>query len=279
MCPQCQKTDLQFIGVPQHDAKYKVNECRGCGFVFTLPRPSPAELIEYYSSDYFVCSDKGAGYENYYEIGEHNMRRMWPEYLQIAGKLPVDILDVGSASGAFLHEASTAGARVQGLELSSDAADRAMNVHGIPTIVGDIWSTELEGQTFDAITMWHILEHTIDPVGVIRRANSLLNEHGTLFIELPQWKSLGRIVKGMNWAQLVPPAHINFWTVSSMKSLLTHNGYQVERIQTVGVAGMRELSHRFHHFRWLFRGIEAIVESLNFGGYIRVLAVKVDEAP
>ena len=97
MCPQCQKTELLFIGVPKHDSKYKVNSCVGCGFVFTLPRPTPAELVDYYSSDYFVASDKGAGYANYYEIGEHNMRRMWPEYVQIAGKLPNKLLDVGSA--------------------------------------------------------------------------------------------------------------------------------------------------------------------------------------
>jgi SAM-dependent methyltransferase len=204
------------------------------------------------------------------------MRRMWPEYLQLAGKAPNKLLDVGSASGAFLHEALNSGVSVLGLELSSDAAERAIKVHNVPTIVGDLWSTELRGDTFDAITMWHVLEHTIDPVGVIQRANSLLTENGTLFIELPQWNSMGRIVKGMTWAQLVPPAHINFWTVASMKRLLTQNGFKIERIQTVGLSGMRELSHRFANLSWLFRTIELLAESVQCGAYIRVFARKVD---
>jgi transcription elongation factor Elf1 len=278
MCPQCNKSDVRSIGVPKHDSKYRVQSCDSCGFVFTFPRPTPTELVAYYSSDYFVASDKGAGYADYYGIGEHNMRRMWPEYLQIAGKTPNKLLDVGSASGAFLHEALKSGVSVLGLELSCDAAERAINVHNVPTIVGDLWSTELGGDTFDAITMWHVLEHTIDPVGVIKRASSLLTENGTIFIELPQWNSLGRIVKGMRWAQLVPPAHINFWTVSSMKRLLTQNGFKVVHIQTVGLTGTRALSHRFASLSWFFKGVESLVESLEFGGYIRVLAVKADRA-
>lgn len=278
MCPQCKNSNLSTIGVPKHDTKYKVNLCAECGFVFTLPRPTPAELVDYYGSDYFVASEKGAGYDNYYEIGEHNMRRMWSEYLQIAGKSPNKLLDVGSASGAFLHEALISGVNVLGLELSCDAAERAIKVHHVPTIIGDMWSSELDTNTFDAITMWHVLEHTIDPVGVIQRASSLLHENGTLFIELPQWNSMGRIVKGMMWSQLVPPAHINFWTVSSMSRLLVQNGFRVERIQTVGLSGMRGLSHRFTYLAWLFRGLEWLVESCQWGGYIRVLAVKADKA-
>lgn len=272
-CTICSSKILARIGVPNHNSSYTVFQCRGCDFVFTLPLPSTAELYDYYNVDYFESSVKGSGYADYYTLGEHNMRRMWPEFKAWAGIVPKCLLDVGSASGAFLDEARKDGVKVTGVELGLEAVERSRTVYGLDTRHGDLFSSELNGG-YDCITMWHVLEHIIDPVQTIRRAVELLDVGGHLFIELPQWNSVGRFAKGMSWAQLVPPGHINYWTVTSMSKMLAANGLAVVKIGTVGLAHSREYCEKYPMLSPVIKLIETAVSSAGFGGYLRVVARK-----
>jgi hypothetical protein len=122
--------------------------------------------------------------------------------------------------------------------------------------------------------MWHVLEHIINPVQTIRRAGELLNSDGYLFIELPQWNSAGRLAKGMSWAQLVPPGHINYWNVTSMSKMLTANGFLVVKIGTVGLANSREYCEKYPLLTPVVKLVEAAITTMGLGGYLRVMARK-----
>ncbi len=242
--------------------------------MFTLPLPTATELYDYYNVDYFESSVKGSGYADYYSLGEHNMRRMWLEFKTWTGIMPNCLLDVGSASGAFLDEARKDGVNVSGVELGLEAVERSRSVYGLDTVHGDVFSAELTGG-YDCVTMWHVLEHIIDPVRTIRRAGELLDSNGYLFVELPQWNSAGRLAKGMSWAQLVPPGHINYWTITSMSKMLRANGFDVVKIGTVGLANSREYCEKYPPLSPAIKFLEGAISAMGLGGYLRVIARKV----
>lgn len=277
-CPCCRAVSTQ-IGVVNVFGEYRVSRCSGCGFVFAAPRPTPEQLADFYGSEYFALrSDDRLGYRNYRDLGELNARRMWHVF---AGRLvPPDagrrILDVGCATGGFLAEASAAGWQCTGVELSADAAQVGREQFGLNVIVGDIHSPDLHVGSFDVLTMWHVLEHLIDPVAALRRARDLLAAGGYLFIELPNWGSLGRIVKGLRWAQLKPPEHINFFTPKSLALACRSAGFTVEWATSAYPSVFDRL--RLVRLRWPIDAAAAAVAAVacktGHGGYVRLLARK-----
>lgn len=281
-CVVCQETKLETLGSVTTCAVYAVVRCSRCQLVFTLPRPTEAELAAHYSADYFTASHKEAGYDDYFEVGEDNMRKMWIEfegqYLG-PGASCGSMLDVGCASGAFLHEAKRAGWKTCGVELSGTAVERARSRYGLEVIHGDIFTHDLDGLHFDIITMWHVLEHTIDPANVLRRAFDLLSEGGLLFIELPNWNSLGRKVKGFKWKQLCPPAHINLFTPASLRRALALSAFEAIHCKTHSVVGFDIYKDKAPGWlRPTVRAVERVPEILGWGGYLRASATREPEA-
>jgi transcription elongation factor Elf1 len=107
-CLICGSASNAIVGCVNTTRRFDVVRCAHCNFVFAMPRPTEAELVEHYGADYFTDSNKEAGYLDYYTIGEMNMRAVWPifkEYARIGLEKPTSILDIGCASGAFLDEA------------------------------------------------------------------------------------------------------------------------------------------------------------------------------
>lgn len=277
-CLICHSDKISIIGTVETSGHYEVARCKACHFVFTLPRPTPEELIAHYSADYFTNSSREAGYVDYYLVGEMNMKAMWPSFKDYAKLKEEDkktILDVGCASGAFLAEAEHDGWKTKGIELSEDAVGRAKSEYHLDVMQGDIFDERLEAGAFDVVTMWHVLEHTIDPMEVLQRAHDLLTPTGLLFIELPNWNSLGRLIKGTKWKQLVPPAHLNFFVRESMRYALQHSGFEVIRCSTQHIVGFDVLKSRSPKpIVPLLSGFEAAVVTTGCGGYLRALARK-----
>jgi 2-polyprenyl-3-methyl-5-hydroxy-6-metoxy-1,4-benzoquinol methylase len=219
------------------------------------------------------------GYADYRGLAEINARYMWTFFAKHYLQKPDQggrLLDVGCATGAFLAEAQRSGWTCTGLELSSDAVKVARGEFGVNALQGDLSTGALTPDSFDFVTMWHVLEHLIDPADAIRRVTQLLVSGGKLYIELPNWNSLGRVAKGAAWSQLRPPEHINFFTPRSLIALVSGAGLRVARCSTAypslrDKARVRRVSKPLHVF---VAGIAMLAESLGRGGYIRLLAEK-----
>lgn len=276
-CIVCSK-NVKIIGEVVTNKKYEVAKCQTCHFVFILPRPTKAELIAHYDADYFTNSNKETGYKDYYNVGEDNMRAMWPvfkSYVGLGASEGGAILDVGCASGAFLSEAQGEGWKAKGVELGEDAVKRAREKYHVDVYRDDIFCDQLDATSFDVVTMWHALEHTLDPMAELQRAYSLLTPSGLCFIELPNWDSLGRIAKGTKWNQLVPPAHLNFFTKESMAVALKKVGFQDIKCSTHHIAGFARLKSKAPRVaKAPLNGIEALVEGRGHGGYLRAVGRK-----
>jgi len=162
------------------------------------------------------------------EIAEHGV--MW---LPIArrGRL----LDVGCGSGLFLERMRDFGWQVAGVEPDASAAEAARQRLGDDClVVPGIDDPALAGQSFDAITLSHVIEHVPDPVDTLRSCRDRLEPTGTLVCVTPNTRSLGARSFGANWLHWDPPRHLNLFDPASLERAVRDAELEVERITTPG---------------------------------------------
>jgi len=144
---------------------------------------------------------------------------------QVGGRY---LIDVGSGPGTFLAVAQRLGWRVDGLEISSDAA-RIANDLGIPTVCAPLAQTpdKFKGR-FDALTCFEVLEHVPDPREFARHLRSLIKEQGVAFLSVPNRGD--PYVMRLTIPEATPPIHVNFFNAASIRLLLRQAGFS--RVQT-----------------------------------------------
>ena len=277
-CPVCRveaaPTRLSVVT----DRRYHVDRCGSCGLAFTVPRPTALALAAFYGEQYFkrTQSDLPFGYVDY--EGESwaaiNADRTWDdlgEWGRETRGVPLKrLLDVGAATGDFGARALGDGWDVVAFELGDSARARAAE-KGLATVTS---LDEAQG-SFGLITMFHVLEHLIDPLNALVQTRSLIDSKGLLAIEIPQWRSAGRIARRSRWAQLRPPEHINFFSKRSLAYALESAGWAVVRNSTpypkaallaLDAAKKRKPRQACVHAARL------VVGRAGFGGYLRAIA-------
>jgi SAM-dependent methyltransferase len=98
-------------------------------------------------------------------------------------------------------------------------------------LTSDLFSAELPAAAFDAVTMGDVVEHLTDPGAALRRTRGLLAPSGVLWLTLPDAGS--RVARAMRrrWWSVIP-THVQYFTRSSLSTLLERQGFQVLEITT-----------------------------------------------
>lgn len=218
-CGSLLRTDARQIH------RYHVATCHECGLRWLTDPPGGEDLQELYSSGFYEPGPARAN--RLVELGhDFNNAIRLRELLGLpAGRL----LDIGSGRGRFLGAAKRAGWDVVGIEFETGLAEVSSRRYGVPVLVGDAVSADVRGP-FDAITMWHVLEHLPDPRSALARAAGLLRPGGTLIVSVPNNDSLQARLGGEDWLHLDIPRHIYHFTPGSLSCLVEQAGLRVERI-------------------------------------------------
>jgi SAM-dependent methyltransferase len=135
------------------------------------------------------------------------------------------LLDVGCGSGTFLHVARQYGFKPHGMDVSARAAEIAGRQYGIPVRQGGIGSRVWDGQTFDFITMFHVLEHVPEPKLALESVRELLRPGGRLIIQVPNISSVQARIFGRLWYGLDVPRHVINFTPRALGHLLEEIGF------------------------------------------------------
>jgi SAM-dependent methyltransferase len=91
--------------------------------------------------------------------------------------------------------------------------------------LGGIEQFEGNRETFDWITMSHVIEHVHDPVKVLRAAHALLKPGGRLWLETPNAASFGHRHFGAHWRGLEPPRHLVVFDGQSLALAMMSAGF------------------------------------------------------
>jgi 2-polyprenyl-3-methyl-5-hydroxy-6-metoxy-1,4-benzoquinol methylase len=211
---------------------YKTVKCIACGLVFVTPQPSRKFLTEAYTEDYF---------RPWLQDQRKQRSKMWQSRLNTLRRLSKTrghLLDVGCGDGLFLELARNDGWLVTGTEISSFAMTYGRDQVGLNIMQGDILEIEFPAKEFDAVTMWHVLEHTTRPFETLSKLRRLLKDDGVLIIAVPnlenklsQW--LYWLIKGKRLHLFDPgdrELHLFHFNSKTIRLALEKAGFRVVTI-------------------------------------------------
>jgi 2-polyprenyl-3-methyl-5-hydroxy-6-metoxy-1,4-benzoquinol methylase len=214
-----------------HKHGYRIFRCRSCGLLFRGELPTPEDLLRIYSHAYFQRESKAdaEGYDDYLSDGpEHRLTaRRRVEELARRATVCGGLLDVGSAAGFFMDEARSAGWQVQGIDVSSDMSTWGRENLGLEIATGLFQQADYAAGSFDAVTMWDYIEHSIDPTLDFEKAAHVLRPGGVLMLSTGDAASLVARISGRRWHLLTPRHHNFFFTVATLRRYLEQSGFEV----------------------------------------------------
>lgn len=119
------------------------------------------------------------------------------------------LLEIGPGIGAFARAAVLAGFEVTAIEMDARCCDYIESVVGARAICSDRPAQALSSlPPFEAIAMWHVIEHLEDPWGVLERAAAALAPGGALIVATPNPQSLQFRLLGRYWCHIDAPRHL-----------------------------------------------------------------------
>jgi SAM-dependent methyltransferase len=145
----------------------------------------------------------------------------------VANSGPGRVLDVGCGRGVLLQEFRRRGWEVQGTELSESAASYARQTLTIPVEIGDLETIGFPPNYFDAITLWHVLEHVADPRALLAEIRRILKPDGVLLVAVPNFGSLEARVSKDKWFHLDVPRHVTHFSATTLERALNENGFDL----------------------------------------------------
>jgi SAM-dependent methyltransferase len=231
---------LSSVVDAQSGELFGILRCARCRLGETFPRP--INIGNYYGETYY-------GQRHGITADYCDSRRY--RILERACGNPGRLLDIGCGEGTFLLAAQHQGWKVIGTEVGSAAAAAA--ARGIP-IARSLEETNA-ASGFDAITMWHTLEHFVDPHAIVAQAGALLRPGGTLIVAVPNAGGLQATLFRSNWLHLDVPRHLFHFTQEALS-------HAIERVG-LAVDGWHHQEFEYDLFGWLQSAINVLIPSPN----------------
>jgi ubiquinone/menaquinone biosynthesis C-methylase UbiE len=215
---------------------WRIHRCLDCGFGWTEPTLRDEEIKQHYPPTYLGDTERTL---DEFLSGRLQQSRSWKKEVEkvdlVQGFVSGGrILDVGCGDGKFLWALDSRRWNRTGVEFSEETV-RLVNgrIDNLKLVEGDIFSSELRENTFDVVTLWHVLEHLPRPQEVLERVRRLLSPGGWVLISLPNLNSLqARLFRRYWYAFDDVPRHLYHFAPRPLEILLQEKGFQ-------------ELEHRF----------------------------------
>lgn len=232
-CPWCKSEnnslflELKDYFLTQED--FKIYECNDCKLLFTTPCPLPSEIGKYYkSTNYLSHSEEKKGLVPfiYNKVKKTNIKNKFNIIKEHCKKNDINLLDIGCGIGDFLLYAKEHNCNITGIEPDADArkiAEKKLNTKVLQT-------DELKNipdQSFDAITMWHVLEHVPDIRTEICHLERLLKKEAVLILALPNYKSYDAEYYKDKWAAYDVPRHLHHFSQTSIKNIFENSNLEL----------------------------------------------------
>jgi 2-polyprenyl-3-methyl-5-hydroxy-6-metoxy-1,4-benzoquinol methylase len=208
---------------------FPIAECNDCLLRFTQDVPDAIGILPYYKSEDYIShtnTSKGIINRLYQIVRKRTLRKKRKLLQKVTGMGKGQLLDVGSGTGSFVSEMNLHGWNVTGLEPDAGARQVAKNEYNIELKDMNQFNHLAEG-SFDAITLWHVLEHVHDLSAYMIQLKALLKEEGKLIIAVPNYTSLDAAIYKEHWAAYDVPRHLYHFSPQSMQVLMEKNGLRL----------------------------------------------------
>ncbi|PTX60478.1 methyltransferase family protein [Kordia periserrulae] len=198
----------------------------------TEPQPSLEKLGSYYESEDYISHTDAK--RNLFEKIYH-----WVRSYMLSKKIKLveqhtksdtkKLLDIGCGTGDFLAIAKKRHWEIAGVEPDAQARKIASKKTATKIETNEYLS-QIPNESFDAITMWHVLEHVPNLSEQIQTLKRLLKPNGTIFIAVPNFKSHDAKHYKEFWAAYDVPRHLWHFSQTSIKKLFQKENMKVVKI-------------------------------------------------
>lgn len=238
-CPLGCTRDDEFV-LSGHDllsnlpGQFSVVKCKGCGLMRTNPRPSADTIGFYYPDDYgpykgtqVVDVKPNSALKRFLKP---MVNWIFDDKAQALPTLkPSNMLEVGCASGSFLHKMAGQGWHVEGIEFSEQAAQSAIDL-GYKVHIGSLEDAPSPSQQYDLIVGWMVLEHLHDPMACLIKLNEWTSEEAYLVLSVPNANSETFSFFNDKWHDLHLPNHLYHFTPKTLNQALKAGGWDLDKI-------------------------------------------------
>ena len=225
-CPVCESTNInKFIDSNDFSTShenYTIFKCNHCDFAFTQDVPDEDSIGNYYKSEEYVShsdTKKGLFFKLYHIVRNHMLKSKQHTVEKIAGIKNGKILDIGTGTGYFLNQMKNAGWDVSGIEQDHDAREFGKSHFGL-NVFDKNKLFDFDENSFDVITMWHVLEHIHRYDEYLKQIKKILKPNGKLIIAVPNYTSTDARHYKKYWAAYDLPIHLWHFSPKSIKLLL-----------------------------------------------------------
>lgn len=236
-CPACNAEHihpaLSAIDYTVSKQPFAIWHCDKCSFRFTQDIPDINEIGPFYQSNSYVShSDTKEGLINklYHLVRKYTLGSKSRLIHRVTGLAAGALLDIGAGTGAFANAMQTKGWKVTGLEPDASARMQAEKNYSINLSIPSSID-QLENNSFNAITLWHVLEHVHDLSGYWQQFSRLIAKDGKLVIAVPNYTSSDAEHYGAYWAAYDVPRHLYHFSPKAMEQLALKNGFRLVKLQ------------------------------------------------
>jgi 2-polyprenyl-3-methyl-5-hydroxy-6-metoxy-1,4-benzoquinol methylase len=142
------------------------------------------------------------------------------------------LLDIGCGNGTFINRMHELGWETQGIDPDPKAVDYCRQ-KGLSASQGDILSQNFSAETFDIITLNHVIEHVSNPQALVQECFRILKKQGILIMATPNANSwMFRRLFRSNWFSLDPPRHLFIYNKNNLSTIFQDAGLNIVSAKT-----------------------------------------------
>lgn len=240
----------------------QVVTCDMCGVVYLNPRLNPELIIDAYAEGEdasFVAQDAMR-----MRTFEKALRELVREYAIRLNK-ETQVLDIGSAGGAFLRAVENMGMTAIGIEPNKWMSEYARDTYHLDARAGILSDYRFDDATFDVVTLWDVIEHVPAPTQELTEIHRIMKPNGLLLINYPDYSSFPARILGRKWPFWLS-VHLTYYTPVTIRKQLTSTGFLVQSIrphwQTLELG---YVLHRMTPYFGFAKAIKSLVDALGLG--------------
>jgi 2-polyprenyl-3-methyl-5-hydroxy-6-metoxy-1,4-benzoquinol methylase len=213
--------------------EFTMVRCSKCGLHRTNPRPNAKNILDYYPKNYspfigtrlppslrktsrFIIFSKL--YRKLIDFKSHSLPTI------SKGKA----LEIGCASGSYMHKLKMLNWEVEGIEVDYDSALYAKQL-GFHVQINSLEKAIISSNSYDLIVAWMVMEHVHEPLQVLKKLNLAAKDNSYFVFSVPNISCWQFKFFGKYWYPLQLPTHLFHYDKASITRLLKASGWEIEK--------------------------------------------------